>query len=97
MNSILKDPSAWLPIAMSLAALTLVLGYLAMFGITQEPQADEGRAARLFQLLLAGQIPIVAFFAIRWLPRMPGQASRVLALQIVAALVPFALVFFLEM
>jgi len=80
---------------MSLAALTLVLGYLAMFGIT-EPQADEGTAAHLFQLLLAGQIPIAGFFALRWLPRMPGQASQVLALQIFAALVPFALVFFLE-
>lgn len=80
----MKQPSALLPIAMSVAALALVLGHVAIFGVVHE--ADEGTAAHLWQLLIAGQVPVVAYFALKWLPRAPGQASRVLALQAVAAL-----------
>ncbi|MGE5838151.1 MAG: hypothetical protein ACM4AI_27000 [Acidobacteriota bacterium] len=69
---------------MSLTALALVLGYAAMFGIAR--QADEGTAAHLWQLLMAGQVPIIAFFALRWLPAEPRKALPVVALQVVAAL-----------
>lgn len=89
----LKQPSAYLPLAISLAALALVLSHAARFGIVHE--ADEGTAAHIFQLLMVVQVPIVAFFAITWLPRAPGQALRVLALQVGAALAAFAAVFFL--
>ena len=61
----LKQPSAFLPSAMSLATLVLVLGHAAIFGIVHD--ADEGTAAHVFQLLLAAQTPLVAFFALRWL------------------------------
>jgi hypothetical protein len=97
MISFLKKPSAWVPLAMSLSTLALVLGYIAIFGVDQEPKGDEGAAARIFQLLLAGQVPIIAFFGIRWLPQMPKQALGVLGLQFMAALAAFALVFFLEL
>jgi len=93
MNSIIKKPSAWLPIAMSLTALAIVLGFVAIFGIVHE--ADEGTAAHLFQLLMGGQVPIIAFFAIKWLPQTPKPALQVLALQVVAALAACAPVFFL--
>jgi acetylglutamate kinase len=93
MNPSMKQPSAYLPLAMSLAALALVLGHAAMFGIVHE--ADEGAAAHIFQILMAAQIPVVAYFAIKWLPRAPGQAFRVLALQAAAGLAAFAAVFFL--
>ena len=56
----MKQPSAFLPLAMSLAALAMVLGHAAVFGIVNE--ADEGTAAHIFQLLMAAQIPVVAFF-----------------------------------
>ena len=92
MNArLLKRPSAWLPVAMSLAALLLVLAHLALSGAT--PQADEGTAAHLWQLLMAGQIPLVGYFALRWLP---GSALRVLALQGAAALAALAPVYFLK-
>jgi hypothetical protein len=58
----IKRPSAFLPLAMSLAALAVVLGHVAMFGAARE--ADEGSAAHIWQILMAGQIPIMAFFAI---------------------------------
>jgi len=80
---LLKRPSALVPVAMSFAALATVLGYVAMFGIAR--QADEGAAAHIWQLLMVGQVPFVAFFAIKWLPTEPGQALPVLALQVGAA------------
>ena len=80
----LRRPSAFLPVAMSTAALAIVLGYAAMFGVAR--QADEGAAAHLWQLLMAAQLPVVLFFAVRWLPAAPRQALAVLGVQIVAAL-----------
>lgn len=91
--SMMKRPSAFFPPAMSFAALALVLGYVALFGVVR--QADEAAAAHVFQLLMAAQVPIVAFFAIKWLPRAPRQALPVLALQAGAALAAIAPVFFL--
>ena len=87
--------SAFLPIVMSLLALALVLGHIALFGISHE--ADEGTAAHLWQLLMALQIPIIAFFAIKYLPQNPKQALLVLACQIAAALAACAPVFLLKL
>ena len=89
--STLKKPSAFLPPAMSFAALTTVLVHVAMFGVARED--DEGTAAHIWQILMAAQIPIVAFFAIKWLPRTPRQALLVLALQGGASLAALAPVF----
>jgi hypothetical protein len=81
---LLRRPSGVIPIAMSLAALAIVIGYVVMFGTAR--QADEGAAAHMWQLLMAGQVPVVAFFAIKWLPSQPRQALQVLAFQFGAAL-----------
>lgn len=80
----MKQPSAIVPLAMSFAALALVLGHVAIYGVVHE--VDEGTPAHIFQLLMAAQVPVVAFFAIKWLPRAPRQALGVLALQAGAAL-----------
>jgi hypothetical protein len=93
--SLLKKPSGFMPLVMSLSALLLVVGHIAIFGIVRE--ADEGAAAHIWQLLMAGQLPIIAFFAIKWLPRNPRQASIVLALQFVAALAAMAPVFYFNL
>ena len=93
-GSLLKRPSAFVPVAMSLAALAIVLVHIIMSGTAREP--DEGMAAHLWQLLMAAQIPIVAFFAIRWLPQSPRSALPVLALQVVAALAALAPVYLLN-
>jgi len=91
--SLLKQPSAYLPVAMSLTALAIVLAHVALFGAARE--ADEGTAAHLWQLLMAAQLPVIAFFAIRWLPREPRRALPVLALQVVAVLAALSPVFLL--
>lgn len=90
----MKQTSGWLPIAMSGAALALVLGHIAISGTARE--ADEGTAAHLWQLLMAGQVPVVGYFALKWLPRETGEALRVLALQVVAALAACAPVYLLQ-
>ena len=89
----MKQPSAWLPVAMSLAALVLALGHAIIFGVTRE--ADEGTAAHIFQFLMAGQVPIVAYFAIRWIPRQPRLALLVLGVQASAGLAAFGAVYWL--
>ena len=83
-GALLKRPSALVPVAMSLAALTVALSYAAVFGTAR--QTDEGAAAHLWQLLMAGQLPIVAFFAIKWIPHDPKRALSILALQATAGL-----------
>ena len=93
--TMMKQPSAFLPVAMSLAGLAMVLVHIAMFGAARE--ADEGTAAHIWQILMAAQVPIVAFFAIKWLPRTPRQALQILALQAGAVLAALAPVFFLNL
>ena len=94
LKALLKNPSAFLPLAMSFGALATVLIYVAIFG--PAPQADEGTAAHIWQILMAAQIPIIVFFAIKWLPRTPKQALLVLALQGGAALMALAPVYLLR-
>jgi hypothetical protein len=89
----LKQPSAYLPLGMSIAALGLVLGHAALYGVVHE--IDEGTPAHIFQILMAAQVPIVGFFAIKWLPRAPREALVVLALQALAGIAACASVFFL--
>jgi hypothetical protein len=89
----MRQPSALIPMIMSLTALATVLLHVAIFGVVRE--ADEGTAAHIFQLLMAGQVPIVAFFAVKWLPRAPRQTLQVLALQAGAALAALTPVYLL--
>ena len=91
----IKKPSTFLPVAMSFAALAVVLAHVAIFGAARE--ADEGAAAHLWQLLMAAQLPVLAFFAIKWLPRSPKQALLVMALQAGAASAALAPVYFLNL
>jgi hypothetical protein len=100
-RAMLKHPSAFVPVAMSLTALALVLGRVAMFGAGPEVvvngRPDEGTVAHLWQLLMAGQLPVLAFFAIKWLPRAPRETLGVLAVQAGAVLASMAPVYFLNL
>jgi hypothetical protein len=97
-GAVLSQPSAFLPVAMSLIALAMV-GCTVMFDVLHTGgvvhEADEGTVAHLWQILMAGQIPVILFFAIKWLPRTPRRAVGVLALQAGAVLASMAPVFFL--
>jgi hypothetical protein len=90
----LKRPSAYLPLFLSLGALSVVLTYLVVNGTA--PQADEGAAAHIWQLLMAAQVPIVLYFAVKWLPQSPKEAAVALALQLGGALTAMLPVYLLR-
>ena len=98
---LVKKPSALLPVAMSVTALGLLGGaYIVGLaaghgGLIREP--DEGAVAHLWELLMAGQIPVLLFFAVKWLPRAPRQALYVLALQAGAVMAAMAPVYLLHL
>ena len=100
-GSMVKKPSAYLPLAMSLTALSLVGGTyiysvaMGHGGLVRE--RDEGAIAHLWQLLMAGQLPVLGFFAIKWLPRAPRQTLYVLALQAGAVIAAMAPVYLLNL
>ena len=100
-SSPLRHASGWLPLLMSGAATALLVAYWATG--PHEPhwvvehgvaRADESAIARLWQFLIVMQLPIMGWFAVRWLPRQPKRGSLVLAAQalaVVAAALPIVL------
>lgn len=88
MLALLRRPSGFVPLLMSLGALAMVVWFVAAHGTA--PQPDESGQARIWQLLMAGQVPLIAYFAIAWLPRVGRPAAAVLLLQLGAAAVAAA-------
>lgn len=89
----MKKPLAWIPIAMSLAAVATLVVHITLYGTAREP--DEGTAAHIWQLLMAGQVPVIAIYAIKWLPAAPKQATKILGAQLAAAIAALAPVYYL--
>jgi len=87
-RALLRTPGAIIPLLMSAVALASVIWHLLTAG--QTPATGEGTSAHVFQLMFAGQAPVVAFFAMKWLPREPSGALFVMAMQAAAALVALA-------
>ena len=80
--TLVRKPAALIPLAMSALAFATVLSAALIFNTRREP--DEGAAAHIFQLLVAGQLPFLAWFAIQWLRRDIKGAASVIALQFAA-------------
>jgi hypothetical protein len=89
-----KEPGAYLPMAMSIAALTVVVASLAMFGVPP-PHADEGATAHIWQLLMVFQAPVIVRFVFKWIRKTPRPALSVLGIQIALALAAMAPVYIL--
>ncbi len=92
-SSLIEQPSAYLLLALSLAALVLVLGHAVVFGVVHE--ADEGAAAHIWQILMAAQLPLLAYFIVKWLPSRPRESLLVLGLLAGTWLANFAAVYWL--
>ena len=88
----IRQPTVFLPLAMSLVALAMVLVHFAIFGIVEE--TDEGTAAHIFQLLILAQVPFILFLSFRWLAPATGQVLFFILLQVSAALAAMVAVFF---
>jgi len=72
---------------MSAAALFVVLSHLLSFGVSPEMHAgrpDEGPTAHIWQIMMTGQIPIIPYFAIRWLRSDPLGTLSVIGFQVLA-------------
>lgn len=100
-GAVARKPSAIFPLAMSFLALALVGGAYVVAVITGTGglvrQPDEGAIAHLWQLLIAAQLPLLLFFAVKWIPRAPRQTLYVLSLQVAAVLAAMAPVYFLHL
>jgi hypothetical protein len=83
--ALMRQPTGYLPVAMSVCALAMIIWFVAVHGVVHQP--DEGAQAHLWQLFIAGQLPFMGYFALRWLPIASREALAVLALQAVAVLV----------
>jgi hypothetical protein len=94
-GAVVRQPSALVPMAMALTALTVVMIHIALYGVARE--ADEGPTAHIWQLLMVAQLPALLVFGIRWLPKAPKQALGVLALLVVAILAAMAPVWLLHL
>lgn len=93
---IIKKPIAWLPIAISLLALTIMLIFIAMSGPPAR-QADEGTGAHLFQIWLTSELLMMTFFGFKYLPKEPKQALGILAIQIIAVVAACSPVFYFKL
>jgi hypothetical protein len=92
-----RATSAWVPVALSGAAIALLAGYLltgphAPTVVVENGIAwpDESVTARLWQLLMLLQVPCALYFAAWWLPKDPKRTLAMLGIQgfafVVAAL-----------
>jgi hypothetical protein len=78
-------------VLLSLIALLAVLS-----GYFQPPQPDEGSAAHIFQLSIAGLLPAILVFLATTDWRAPLQSTRRLAFPAATLAVAFGALYFLE-
>ena len=79
VRALLREPAGYVPLVMSVGALAMIVWFVAAHGVVHQP--DEGAQAHLWQLLVAGQLPVIAYFAVRWLPIATRSALVVMGAQ----------------
>jgi hypothetical protein len=84
VERLFRTPSGFVPLVLSSLALLLVLVHVATVGVA--PQPDEGADTHLWQLLMIAQLPLIAYFGMRWVPLAPRQGLIVLGTQLAFAL-----------
>jgi len=96
MESLIRKPSAWVPLVLSFWILAMEFYFLVTVGPPQR-EPDEGVAAHLFQLWIVAEFFLVIFFAARWLPSKRWPAFRILIMQIVLVLAGMFPVFYFHL
>ena len=91
MKSLIRKPSAWIPIVIPILFFGYIATTISTVGIVR--QEDEGTAAHLFQLWLALEPFMLGFFALKWFKSARKETLIILAIQIVVALLPISVVF----
>lgn len=88
-----KQASAWIPIAISAVATSVLVVQAWKYGVSHD--GGPGPITHIFHLLMALQMPFVAHFAIGWLSRGSGMALLLLAAHLIAAAGAFAALYVL--
>jgi hypothetical protein len=103
LRTAMRRPSGFVPLAMSGAALYVVLRHLVLFGAAPHApvdphvgRPDEGPEAHIWQIMMTGQVPIILYLAIRWLWSDPVGTLSVLGIQVLAVVATAAPVFLLH-
>jgi len=91
--SLIRKPSSWIPIALSLAMLVLESFYLLNI-LHADPTGDEGLGAHLFQLWLPLEAIIVMYFSVKWLPKERKEAFPIFIIQIILVIAVCTPVFY---
>jgi hypothetical protein len=95
--TLVRKPSAFIPLILSAGALLLLLGWLSIYGVREmEAAQDEGAAAHLYQLMIGGQLFVIAWFMFRWARHDLKAGVTILALQALAILASFIPLYILE-
>ena len=95
VSQMIRRPLVWIPVAMSLAILAMVLTTIGISDAVR--QEDEGAQAHVFQLWLVLEVVLLTVFAVEWVPRRPKQALVVLAIQVLCVLAACAPVFYFRL
>jgi len=83
-----KPPAAWFPLLMSAASCAVVTLVISGAGAVRD--LDEGVAAHVWQLLVIGQVPLIAWSFFRRWPQSRQTACAVLAVHMVGLAVAAA-------
>ena len=88
---LIKKPSAWMPIAISLFLSISI--YVGIFTHSILRQTDEGAGAHIFQLLMCLQTIVIIFFIIKYLIKFPKQTAIIFLIQVLAIILAFSPVY----
>jgi len=89
----LKQPSAFVPVILSLSAFLMVLGNSIFLGMGH--LAAGSPTDNIFQVIMGAQVPVVIFLIVRQLRRYPKETLGILSVQGAAAFLALAVDFIL--
>jgi heme/copper-type cytochrome/quinol oxidase subunit 4 len=79
-----------------LIVLSLIAFLTVLTGYAQAPQPDEGTGAHIFQLAIVAVLPTMLLFFVTADWRQPWRSGKPLAISVVALVLAFAALYFLE-
>jgi len=94
-SPLIKKPSAWIPIALSIVMLSVIGLYLTNV-LPPDPTGDEGVGAHLFQIWLMLEVIFIPIFVIINITKNLRQTLLTLVIQVLLVLVVCAPVFYFK-
>lgn len=89
-KELIKRPSAFVPVLMSITAIIILLYNIMIVGVEQK-QGEE-IVTGIYEILIIWQLPVIAFFAFKWGSQNFKNGLIVLLIQILAIAAGFILI-----